>query len=71
MPKTGITGSYSNSIFIFIFWLDPATCGILVLRPGIEPAPSAVEVVSPNHWTAREFPIFSFLRNSHSQSFWE
>ena len=27
-----------------------------VSQPGTEPAPSAVEVKSPNHWTAREFP---------------
>ena len=26
-------------------------------QPGIEPAPSAVKAQSPNHWTAREFPI--------------
>ena len=30
--------------------------GILVPRPGIEPTPSAVKALSPNHWTAREFP---------------
>ena len=28
--------------------------GILVPQPGIEPVPPAVEVRSPNHWTARE-----------------
>ena len=27
---------------------------ILVLQPGIEPAPHAVEAQSLNHWTARE-----------------
>ena len=31
-------------------------CGILVSQPGIEPRPLAVEVRSPNHWTARESP---------------
>ena len=31
--------------------------GILVYRPGIEPVPLAVKARSPNHWTAREFPI--------------
>ena len=31
-------------------------CGILVPWPGIEPGPSAVKVLSPNHWTIREFP---------------
>ena len=31
-------------------------CAILVPRPEIKPAPSAVKAWSPNHWTAREFP---------------
>ena len=31
-------------------------CGILVPQPGIEPGPMAVEVLSPNHWIARECP---------------
>ena len=26
----------------------------------------AVKALSPNHWTAREFPIFHFLRNHHT-----
>ena len=29
-------------------------CGILVLRQGIEPVLSAVDVWSLNHWTTRE-----------------
>ena len=32
-------------------------CGILVPRPGIKHVPPAVKVWSPNHWTAREFPV--------------
>ena len=36
-------------------------CGILVPRPGVEPKTSAVKAPSPNHWTAREFPITEFL----------
>ena len=32
-------------------------CGILVPQPGVEPrALPAVELQSPGHWTAREFP---------------
>ena len=42
--------------FFFSFWLCCAACGILAPRPGIEPRTPAVEVQSPNHWTAREFP---------------
>ena len=33
---------------------------ILVSRPGIKLVPPAVKALSPNHWTAREFPIFLF-----------
>ena len=43
--------------FFFIFWLHCTACGILVLWPGIEHRPSAVRAQSPNHWTAREFPM--------------
>ena len=35
---------------------QPAACGILVPRPGIELVPSAVEARSLNHWTARAVP---------------
>ena len=37
-----------------IFWPHCAIHGILVPRPGIEPASPASEVHSPNHWTPRE-----------------
>ena len=32
-------------------------CGILVPWPESEPVPPAMEVWSPNLWTAREFPV--------------
>ena len=32
-------------------------CGILVPRPGIKPAPPALETQSLNHWTARDIPL--------------
>ena len=38
------------------FWPHRKAGGILVPWPGIEPAPSAVKVWSPNHWTSSEFP---------------
>ena len=44
-----------------MFWPRQAACGILVHWPGIKPAPPAVEAWSPNHWTAREFPLSFFL----------
>ena len=44
----------------FFFWPRLAACGILVSLPGMEPVPPAVEVQSPNQWTAREVPILEF-----------
>ena len=43
-------------LFLFLFWLCHVACGILVPRPGIEPALSTVTAPIPNHGTAREFP---------------
>ena len=36
-------------------------CGISVSQPGTEPLPTVVKVWSPNHWTAREFPLKIFF----------
>ena len=51
-----------NEIFFFFFfpffWPCLEACEILVPQPGIEPRPSAVKALSPNPWTAREFPRF-------------
>ena len=38
-----------------------AASGVLVPCPEIELTPSALEVQSLNHWTAREVPKHSFL----------
>ena len=35
-------------------------CGVLVPRPGINPAPAEFEVWSLNHWTIREVPKVRF-----------
>ena len=48
-------------IFYYFFWPRHVACGILVPRPGIKPAPPAVEARSPNHWTAREVHLFETL----------
>ena len=40
----------------FCCWPRRMASGVLVPRPGIEPGPLVVKVLSPNHWTAREFP---------------
>ena len=41
----------------FFFWPCCVASGILVPQPGIEPAALAVKAPSPNHCTAREFPV--------------
>ena len=46
--------SFLFPIFFFPFLLLHRACGILVPRPGVAPGPSAVEVQSLNHWTARK-----------------
>ena len=48
-------------IFLFFFfWPCHVTCGIVVPRSGIEPMPLALEVLSLNHWTAREVPTIPY-----------
>ena len=45
--------------FLGVFFWGGACCfanRILVPPRGIEPRPLAVSVLSPNHWTAKEFP---------------
>ena len=37
-----------------VLFFDGKTCRILVPQPGVEPAPWAAKVQSPNHWTTRE-----------------
>ena len=44
------------------FWLRRTSCGILV-QPGMEPRPPAVETPTPNHWTAKGFPGSHLLRS--------
>ena len=46
---------------LFIYLAMHAACKILVLQPGIKPRPTAVEVWSLNHWTARELLFFSLF----------
>ena len=44
-----------------MFWFfGCGACEILALQPGVETAPSALEVQSLNHWTVREVPRISF-----------
>ena len=49
--------------FFFNLWLCCTACGILVPWPGIEPAPSALEVWRVNHWTAREVLEQSWIKS--------
>ena len=52
-------------IFLKIFpppgELHVVACGILVPQPWNQPMPSAVEVWTPSHWTASEFPTQNYL----------
>ena len=47
-----------GALRLFIF--GRAACGILVLRPGIESLPPAVEVQGFNYLTTREVPLLTF-----------
>ena len=49
---------------IFFFWLHHAACGILVPQPGIKPGLPAVRVLSPNHWTTREFLLGLLIKRA-------
>ena len=45
-----------SGTFFFFFQPCRVACRILVSWPGIKLASPTVEIWSPNHWTAREFP---------------
>ena len=45
-----------RDLFFFFFQPCRVACRILVSWPGIKLASPTVEIWSPNHWTAREFP---------------
>ena len=51
----------SLALFLGAGGLHCVACGILVPRPGIEPGS---EAWSPNHWTAREFLLYTFLTST-------
>ena len=59
-PLTGFFLKLTVSGFLLLegckFFLVPASCGILVPGPGIEPVAPAVDVPSLNHRTARGVP---------------
>ena len=44
----------------FYFGHTKQACAILVLWPEIETGPLAEKAQIPNHWTAREFPVYLF-----------
>ena len=47
-------------IYFLILWPHHAAYGILVSRPGIQPATLALAVQSPTHWTIREVSYHCF-----------
>lgn len=53
---------------LYLFIYGCVACEILVLRPGIESVPPALEAQSPDYWITREFLEDPFLMNSHAQS---
>ena len=63
-PSAFILAQSFHPFFFFFFFCCSLWClvGILVPWPGIEPATSAVRAWSPNHWTSREFPSLSILK---------
>ena len=62
------------NLFIYLFisiWPCHTECGILFARPGKEPMPPALEALSLNHWTTREFPqIYSLTVCQKSRHNW-
>ena len=58
----GIYPNTPDSFSICLFWLYYAACGILVPKPGMEPALPAAETQSLNHRTTREVPDCGFDR---------
>ena len=61
--------------FFFLHWevgsyLPGGACEILVLQPGIEPGPPALEAQSLNHWTTREFPQWATLIPTEVSTAW-
>ena len=48
-------------ILFYLFSVYNA-CGILAHRPGIKPAPPALEVQSLNYWITREVPILELCK---------
>ena len=56
----------SFCLFVCLFLLCLKASGILVPRPGIEPRVLEVDVLSPNHWTARKFPRKAILWNKQT-----
>ena len=47
-------------LFMHVYMPHFRAGGILVPQPGMKPRPSADEVRSSNHWTARGFPVKQF-----------
>ena len=56
-PLVLLRCTWQTFLSFFFFLLCFTACGILVPRPGIECAPSAVNEQTPNHWTTRELPM--------------
>ena len=64
-PRAATSLYFFNFKKVFkIFWLHHMAYRILVPWPKIKPLPPAVGAQIPNHWTAREFPVFFKIKFS-------
>ena len=52
--------SLTQFYFILLIWPSRISFRIFIPQTGIEDTPSAAKAWSPNHWTAREFPVWIF-----------
>ena len=59
----------SSFIFKFIFFFVCTTFRILASQPGTKLQPLQFTASSSNHWTAREFPTFVFLKQLSGNDF--
>ena len=54
IPKIALSSTVAAN------YVNTLAYGILVPSSGTEPQPLVVKVLSPNHWTTREFPICDY-----------
>ena len=53
-----------KNVLLFVFWLHPEPCRILVPQPGIEPMPPELEGQRLSHLSTREFSEKSIFKKN-------